>query len=94
MVSVDFGDGYKIWTPDEYNVVLIREDVVSNPKAKNYGKTVERRMGYYGNLEQALNAYKSARIMEAKTVCNSVELLSELLRQIDRTIKEVCGNGR
>lgn len=29
-----------------------------------------------------------------KTVCNSAELLAELLRQIDRTIKEVCGNGR
>lgn len=67
MVSIDFGDGYKIWTPDEYNVVLIREDVVTNPKAKNYGKTVERRMGYYGNLEQALNAYKAAHLCRFAT---------------------------
>ena len=45
--------------------MFIREDVATNQKAKNYGKIVEQRMGHYGNLEQALNAYKAARIVEA-----------------------------
>lgn len=29
--------------------------------------------------------------MEAKTVCSDANLLAELLRQIDGTIREVCG---
>lgn len=90
MVNIDFGDGYKLMQTDEMNIILCKETVVKKPKAKNYGKTVVRRMGYYGNLAHALNAYKNARIMEARTVCNDANLLAELLRQIDGTIREVC----
>lgn len=91
MVNIDFGDGYKLIQADELNIILCKETVVEKPKAKNYGKTVVRRMGYYGTLAQALDAYKNARVMEARTVCNDANLLAELLRQIDGTIREVCG---
>lgn len=59
MVNIDFGDGYKIMQADEMNIILSKETVVEKQKAKNYGKTVVRSMGYYGTLAQALDAYKT-----------------------------------
>lgn len=91
MVNIDFGDGYKLMQADERNIILCKDAVVEKPKSKNYGKTVVHRMGYYGTLAHALNAYKNARVMEAKTICNDAKILAELLRQIDDTIREVCG---
>lgn len=94
MVNIDFGDGYKLMQADELNIILCKETVVENPKAKNYGNRVVRRMGYYGNLSQALNGYKNAKIMDKKIDCSNTNLLSELLRQIDETIRRCTGNEK
>lgn len=94
MVNIDFGDGYKLMQSDELNIILCKETVVENPKAKNYGNRVVRRMGYYGNLSQALNGYKNAKIMDKKIDCSNTNLLSELLRQIDETIRRCTRNEK
>lgn len=89
-MNIKLGD-FSIKTNDALNIVLTRKYVSEHPKAKGE-KEIERIVGYYGTLEQALRSYvKSAVFVEAEDA-KGIQELFEALERIEKTVKQVSQN--
>lgn len=77
---------YVIRTLDKYNIVLAKKVKVQNPESAKFGKIVERRIGYYPNLEMALNSVKNKLILRSEV--DTVEALLTEFRNIAKMISD------
>lgn len=89
MIRIDFEDGYTIRTLDALNIVLEKTYIASDPKKKNYGKEVTTRLGYYGNLRQALNSYVEYRLNDDRVEYTGAEKVIEAIKDLEEAIKKV-----
>lgn len=94
MIDMTLEYGYRIYNADDINIVLAKIDVVKNPKSKNYGKQIEKRIGYFGKLEHALSRYvdevqKSNDVMISGNLDKILTALDEIKQAVKRVAKEV-----
>lgn len=81
---------YIIRDYDKSNLVLIHKVPVKNPKSPRFGQVKPKEVGYYPNLEMALNRLKNELI--AQTDVDTVEALLGALHEIGTIITEAVQN--
>ena len=90
MIDLRFGK-YGIKTADRLNIVLYENIENKKEDSPNYGKTSQKVLGYYGELEHALNAYVKVAMADDELTFKTVE---ELIKEIDlirHSIRHECG---
>lgn len=89
MIDLKFGK-YGIKTADKLNIVLY--ELVENKKedSKNFGEIREKVLGYYSELEHALNAYVRLSYMSDETSTKDLNEVKVLLNDIKKQIHIEC----
>ena len=89
MIDLQFGK-YGIKTADRLNIVLY--ELVENKKegSKNYGAVSQKILGYYSNLEFALNAYVKVALADDDFNATNVEEVITAIGTIQHRIKHEC----
>lgn len=93
MIEMNLDGGYTIRTLDALNIVLEVTAIVTNPKSKNYGSEITRRLGYYGNLKSALRAYATHRLNSEGIQVSRIPEVIDALKSLEETIEKVIGEG-
>lgn len=88
MIDLKFGK-YGIKTADKLNIVLYQNIPVTKENSPNYGTFREKVLGYYSNLEHALNAYVKVAVQDEDYVATNVTEVLNMLESIKQEIKEV-----
>lgn len=81
---------YIIRDYDKSNLVLIHKVPVKNTKSPRFGQLKEKEVGYYPNLEMALNRLKNDLV--AQSDVNTVETLLAALHEINEMIQEAVNH--
>ena len=94
MIDIALEYGYRIYNADDINIVLAKTNTVKDPKSKNYGKQIEKRIGYFGKLEHALTRYvdeveKSDAVMIGGSLDKILLALDEIKQAVKQAAKEV-----
>ena len=89
MVDIKLGK-YGIKTADRLNLVLYVEGTISKPGSKNFGSVSTKILGYYSNLEQALNAYVNTVIADEEYTVKDIPGIFALLELIRLQIADVA----
>lgn len=87
MIDLRFGK-YGVRTFDKLNIVLYQNIPVTKADSPNYGKVNEKTLGYYSNLEQALNGYVKVAVQDEDYVATNVTEVLDMLKTIQQDIKE------
>lgn len=89
MIDLKFGK-YGIKTADKLNIILY--ELVENKKedSKNYGEIREKVLGYYGELEHALNAYVKIAMADDDFNATSVKEIVNAIWAIKHSIRHEC----
>lgn len=90
-MDIKLPGGYRIYQADEMNIVLVKTTVIKSKRSKRNGETAEKRIGYFGKLEHALNEYKK-RCMTEDIVDLSGVLLT-LQTRFEQRATEVIGDA-
>jgi hypothetical protein len=83
-MNIRIDNDYKL-TSDERNVILTKISIGQSGKSK--GKEVESNVGYYGNIEHALNDYLRIKINTSQAT--SINELKAEIREVKQTIKNM-----
>lgn len=83
-MNIRIDKDYKL-TSDERNVILTKISIGQSGKSK--GKEVESNVGYYGNIEHALNDYLRIKINTSQAT--SINELKAEIREVKQTIKNM-----
>lgn len=92
MIDLKFGK-YGIKTADKLNIVLYQNVPVTKENSPNFGTVNEKTLGYYSNLEHALNAYVKVAVQDENYVATDVTEVLNMLKAIRQEIKEVTHNA-
>lgn len=91
MIDIKLEGGYRIYTQDDYSVILSRMIPIFNTKSKNYGQVREKIVGYFGNLRQALAGFAKHRMADDDThLTGSVDAIIAELEKLEVTINSVA----
>lgn len=91
MVDLRFGK-YGVRTFDKLNIVLYQNIPVTKADSKNFGQINQKTLGYYSDLEQALNAYVKVAVQDEDHIATDVTQVLDMLKAIQQNIKEACNN--
>ncbi len=83
-MNIRIDNDYKL-TSDERNVILTKISIGQSGKSK--GKEVESNVGYYGNIEHALNDYLRIKINTSQAT--SINELKAEIREVKQIIKNM-----
>jgi len=83
-MNIRIDNDYKL-TSDERNVILTKISI--GQSGKNKGKEVESNVGYYGNIEHALNDYLRIKINTSQAT--SINELKAEIREVKQIIKNM-----
>jgi hypothetical protein len=83
-MNIRIDNDYKL-TSDERNVILTKISIGQSGKSK--GKEVESNVGYYGNIEHALNDYLRIKINTSQAT--SINELKAEIREVKQIIKKM-----
>lgn len=89
MIDLKFGK-YGIRTADKLNIILY--ELVENKKedSKNYGEVREKVLGYYGELEHALNSYTKIAMADDDFNATTVEEVKDAIYTLKHGIRHEC----
>lgn len=83
-MNIRIDNDYKL-TSDDRNVILTKVQIVQSGKTK--GEEVYSNVGYYSNVERALNDYLRVKINTSQAT--SINELKAEIRKVNKTIKKM-----
>ena len=83
-MDIRIDNDYKL-TSDERNVILTKVQISQSGKSK--GQEVYTNIGYYGNIEHALNDYLRVKINTSQAT--SINELKAEIREVKKTIQKM-----
>lgn len=93
-MDIKLPGGYRIYQADEMNIVLVKTTVIKSKRSKRNGETAEKRIGYFGKLEHALNEYKKRCMTEdIVDLSGDIDKIERGLDDIADAIRTACNGG-
>lgn len=87
MIDIKFGK-YSIKTADERNIIITETVLVTKEGSKNFGKEVEKVLGYYSNIGSALKAYINKDLADEEVHIETAKCLLEEFESLNNKVEE------
>lgn len=88
-MNIRIDNDYKL-TSDDRNVILAKVSIGQSGKSE--GEEIEKNIGYYGTIEQALNGYLRIQINTSEAM--SISELKAEIREVKKTIERVMEDNK